>query len=134
MVAFQGVPLFANYTGSKAFDLLFSESLERELKPYGVDVLALTPGPVTTDLTSSWNLSAFPTAAQTPDKVARLALNALGKKAIAIPGLDNRILVFSGRFAPRKLLATVMGKVIRKVLRPVQANRTTSIDAEPNKA
>ena len=134
MVAFQGVPLFANYTGTKAFDLLFSESLERELKPYGVDVLALTPGPVATDLTSSWNLSAFPTAVQTPDKAARVALNALGKKSIAIPGIDNQILVFSGRFAPRKLLATVMGKIIRKVLQPVQANHSTSATAEPGKA
>ena len=124
MVAFQGVPMFANYTGTKAFDLLFSESLERELKPYGVDVLALAPGPVTTDLTSSWNLSAFPTAARTPDKVARLALNAIGKKAIVIPGIGNKVLIFSGRFAPRKLLAIVMGRIIRKVLQSVPATGT----------
>ena len=130
VVAFQGVPLFANYTGTKAFDLLFSESLERELKPYGVDVLALAPGPTTTELTSTWNLSAFPTAAQTPGKVARHALDALGKKAIAIPGLGNRILVFSDRFAPRRLLATVMGKITRKVLQPLPAIRTTSVGLE----
>ena len=132
MVAFQGVPMFANYAGTKAFDLVFSESLERELKPYGVDVLVLVPGPVTTELTSTWNLSAFPTAARKPDQVARLALNALGRKAIAIPGIDNRMVAFSGRFVPRKFLATVLGSVIRKVLQPVQSTRTTSAEAVPN--
>ena len=134
MVAFQGVPMFANYTGTKAFDLLFSESLERELKPYGIDVVALVPGPVTTDLTSTWNLSAFPTATRTPDQVARVALNAIGKKVVAIPGIDNRILAFTGRFAPRKLLATVMGKVVRRVLQPLQATGTKSGEAVLSKA
>lgn len=39
-----GGQFMACYTGSKAFDLNFGESLWSELKPYGVDVLSLVMG------------------------------------------------------------------------------------------
>ena len=39
-----GGQFMACYTGSKAFDLNFAESLWSELKPYGVDVLTLVMG------------------------------------------------------------------------------------------
>jgi short-subunit dehydrogenase len=39
-----GAPFMATYSGSKAFDLCFGESLWAELQPFGVDVLALVLG------------------------------------------------------------------------------------------
>lgn len=39
--AIAGTPGLATYTGTKAFDLLFSEALWGELKPRGIDVLCL---------------------------------------------------------------------------------------------
>lgn len=39
--AYGGAPFMATYAGSKAFDLCFAEGLWGELRPFGVDVLAL---------------------------------------------------------------------------------------------
>lgn len=39
--AFGGAPFMAVYSGAKAFDLRFGESLWAELRPFGVDVLSL---------------------------------------------------------------------------------------------
>ncbi|MBH0776625.1 SDR family NAD(P)-dependent oxidoreductase [Nocardia bovistercoris] len=41
---FVGAPNMAVYTASKAFDMVFAESLWTELKPHGVDVLGLILG------------------------------------------------------------------------------------------
>ena len=38
-----------NYNATKAYDLLFAESLAEELRPYGVDVQALCPGGTITE-------------------------------------------------------------------------------------
>ena len=45
--AWSGAPFMAVYSGTKAFDLRFGESLWAELRPFGVDVLSLVL--VTTD-------------------------------------------------------------------------------------
>ena len=44
MVGFSPAPLFAAYSGTKAFSLAFSIAIARELKPYGVKVSCLCPG------------------------------------------------------------------------------------------
>jgi short-subunit dehydrogenase len=46
LVAFQGVPLAANYAATKAYVQTLAEGLHDELRPLGVDVLASAPGPV----------------------------------------------------------------------------------------
>src|SRR5690606_24680477 len=46
IVAFQGVPLSAHYAATKAYIQSLAEGLVSELKPLGVDVLAVSPGPV----------------------------------------------------------------------------------------
>jgi short-subunit dehydrogenase len=46
LVAFQGVPRAANYAATKAYVQSLSESIQRELRQSGVDVLAVAPGPV----------------------------------------------------------------------------------------
>src|SRR5207253_5814042 len=47
--AFQPGPLMSTYYASKAFVLSFSEALRNELKPYGIHVTALCPGPTRTN-------------------------------------------------------------------------------------
>ena len=44
MAAMAGAPHMAAYGGSKAFDIVFTESLWAELHPKGVDVLSLVLG------------------------------------------------------------------------------------------
>ncbi|CUF35323.1 short chain dehydrogenase, putative [Bodo saltans] len=45
------VPYLATYAGTKAFNQTFSTSLAYELQPFGVDVLTVTPGMVSTGMT-----------------------------------------------------------------------------------
>ncbi|MBI2809858.1 MAG: SDR family NAD(P)-dependent oxidoreductase, partial [Candidatus Melainabacteria bacterium] len=47
--AFTSYPTFAVYAASKAFVNNFSEGLEAELRPKGVRVLTVCPGPIATD-------------------------------------------------------------------------------------
>lgn len=44
-------PMLATYAGTKSFNLAFSESLSVELKPFGIDVTAVTPGFVCSNMT-----------------------------------------------------------------------------------
>ena len=46
--AFQPIPGQAGYGGSKAFVLSYSHAIREELRPHGVSVTALCPGPVET--------------------------------------------------------------------------------------
>jgi len=62
--AFMPGPGMAVYYASKAYVLSFSEALHRELKPKGVRVTVLCPGPVPTEFQARAGLAAdaFPTA------------------------------------------------------------------------
>jgi short-subunit dehydrogenase len=49
LAGFQPLPYMATYSATKAFDLFLSLALERELRPSGVQVLTVCPGPVATE-------------------------------------------------------------------------------------
>lgn len=75
--AFSGAPYLATYSGVKAFDLRFGESLWAELRPFGVDVLSLVL--VTTDTPALRKLlsekgQAVPSRLASPAEVAEVGL------------------------------------------------------------
>jgi len=75
--AFGGAPFMAVYSGAKAFDLRFGESLWAELRPFGVDVLSLVL--VTTDTPALRRLLAekhqpVPSGLASAARVAEVAL------------------------------------------------------------
>lgn len=82
VAAFSGGPNMSIYYASKAFVLSFSQSVNAELKPYGVTVTALCPGPTVTGFESAAGMkhskmfSLFP---QTPKKVAKAGYKACEK-------------------------------------------------------
>ena len=115
--AYQGVPYMATYAASKAFDLLFAEALAEEVKPYGVRVCALCPGPT---------LSEFQKVAGVPeqlasvgieekaDQVARTGLRALAAgEHSAISGFTNWLGVEVQRIAPRRFVTYAAEKLFR---------------------
>jgi len=110
--AFQPGPLMAVYYASKAYVLSFSEALAEELRETGVTVTALCPGPTATDfaanaqVTKSRLFSAFGMA--DPADVAKFGVEAMmhGRR-VAIPGIKNKIIAQSGRFAPRKIVTRI---------------------------
>jgi uncharacterized protein len=113
--AFQAVPFNSAYAATKAFDLIFAEGIAEELRPFGVSVCALCPGPTTTEFqkVAQQPDRAFKVA-ETPDKVARVGLEALAKgKTFVISGAMNRIMMEAERLAPRPFVAKMAAKMMR---------------------
>lgn len=109
------IPFWANYSASKAYDLLLAEALGSELAKYNVDVLALCPGATRTEFEDySGFFASF--MAMGPDKVIKQALNKLGKRRTTVVGVINLMTVMSYRLVPRRLSAWLAGKVIRDMV------------------
>ncbi len=118
IVAFQGVPLVANYAATKAYDLIFAESLAAELKPLKIDVLAVAPGFTETELSPDYEFKGLPIKPIAPALVAKDAINRLGEKRLVVPGFANKFLYVMGKyFQPRALSTASFGKVFQAVLR-----------------
>jgi short-subunit dehydrogenase len=112
--AFQPGPLMAIYYATKAFVLSFSEALAEELKESGLTVTALCPGPTATQFSKRAELekSRLFKGGIVPvldaATVAKIGYDGLSKgQRVVIPGLINRIGVFSVRLTPRKLVAQI---------------------------
>jgi uncharacterized protein len=112
--AFQPGPLMAIYYATKAFVLSFSEALAEELKESGVTVTALCPGPTATQFSKRAELekSRLFKGGIVPvldaATVAKIGYDGLSKgHPVVIPGLINKIGVFSVRLIPRKLVAQI---------------------------
>lgn len=115
------VPVWANYSASKAYDLFLGEAMHHEMRGDGVDVLAVCPGAVRTEFGKAANidLNRMPKLMQSitlePEEVVASALRALGRKPSVVVGLANNLMAFSGRFTPRSVLSKTLGKSIRDI-------------------
>jgi len=118
LFGYQGIPLLANYSASKAYILALSEALYVELKSHGVDVLVVSPGLTDTDMSAHMpvDFRKLPITKHKPAKVARTALAALGRKPSVVPGLMNKIYAFENRFMPRIWPTKLFGFLIRNAL------------------
>lgn len=115
--AFQALPITAAYSATKAFETLFAEGLGEEMRPYGIDVLALCPGPTDTEgpRRTGVDPDKVPVKMMHPRDVAKAGLDALGRKAIEIPGFTNRLIYFLVKFLPRAFVTRTAGRMIRRV-------------------
>ena len=115
--AFQGLPGTAAYSATKAFELLFAEGIREELRPHGVDVLALCPGPTDTEgpRRTGVDPEKVPGGMMMAADVARAGIESLGPNAIAIPGFVNRLVYYLVRLLPRAFVSRIAGKLIRSV-------------------
>jgi short-subunit dehydrogenase len=125
LFAYQGVPYVAHYAATKAYLLSLGEALHVELKPFGVDVLVLSPGLTTTEMTANMpvDFSKLPMIPQMPEQVARVGLRALGKKATVVSGIMNKMMAWENRLLPRaapvSLLGFLLGRALKDGARPV---------------
>lgn len=118
IVSFQGVPYVANYAGTKAYNLIFSEGIAAEFKKHNSDVLAVTPGFTKTNLAMVYDFTGTPFAPLEAGFVAKKALKDLGRKRLSIPGFINAFLYWNGKFLfSRPMNTTAFGMVFKKVLR-----------------
>ena len=111
--AFQPGPGMAVYFATKAFVLSFTEALHEELRGSGIRVTALCPGPTATEFGEVAGLSnGF--AKYSPDAAAvvRAGLKALDRnRAVAIPGLANKVGAQGHRLLPRGVLRRIAGSL-----------------------
>ena len=116
IVGWQGVPGQANYAASKAYVQNLAEGLHDELKPAGVDVLSVAPGPVASGFGTRAGLAM--TAADSPEIVATATLKALGRRRTVIPGARGTFLTSALRPLPRRVRSRILGRVIAGMRAP----------------
>jgi short-subunit dehydrogenase len=116
--AFQPLPGQAAYGAAKAFVLSYSHALRGELRPHGVTVTALCPGPVETGFQDAAGFlegefeEALPRFMWLPaTTVAKVAIDGLdANRAVVIPGLANRVGAAAGWLAPRSVIVSVAAR------------------------
>jgi short-subunit dehydrogenase len=113
--AFQPGPKMAVYFATKAFVLSLSEALHEELKPHGIRVTCLCPGPTRTefgDVAGFGGNGLFDKVAMNAAEVVRAGLKGLdSNQAVVVPGWMNKITAASTRFAPRPFVRKVAGAI-----------------------
>lgn len=116
----QGTALVAAYAATKAFGLVLGEALWEELRPAGVDVLAVCLGPTRTP---GWERSAprsrgpaFPPVME-PEAAVAETLAALGRgQPSAVAGRLNRLTAaLTSRVLPRAFAIRTMGRTMRSL-------------------
>jgi short-subunit dehydrogenase len=113
--AFQPGPNMAVYFATKAFVLSFTEALHEELKPHGVKVSCLCPGPTRTEFGEVAGFGGnglFDRTAMDAPEVVAAGIEGLEKnRAVVVPGLVNKIGATSTRFAPRSVVRKIAGAI-----------------------
>ena len=104
-------PGMAVYYATKAYVVSFSEALHRELKPKGVRVTALCPGPVPTEFQARAGMSGeiFPPLLTRPaERVARDGYRGLKEgRVLVVPGSANQVVKALIGVMPRSLLLQI---------------------------
>lgn len=119
---FQAGPWFAAYSATKAYVISFTEGIESELRSRpetsGIRVTAYCPAATETNFSTAAAMedSALFKGRKNPDaaSVARHAYEAMLKgESLSIHGWMNRVMLFSQRFVPRKIVTTIANQVIK---------------------
>jgi short-subunit dehydrogenase len=108
--AFAPVPYLSTYAATKAFALVLGESLTAELRGAPVDILTLCPGPTETE-SYTQDGRRFGRG-ESPERVAREGLAALGRTPVYITGLLNQ-LALGPAAAARAVVAGGLGLAFR---------------------
>jgi hypothetical protein len=113
------LPRMAGYGAAKAWSRSFSHAIHQELKPHGIAVTALCPGPVETEF--------FDVAGPTPienvvprqawvdaEHCARVGVDGLSRNRVeVVPGRAMQAIVAAGRITPQELRGPLFGRFFR---------------------
>jgi len=113
--AFQPGPKMAVYFATKAYVLSLSEALHEELKPHGIRVSCLCPGPTRTEFGEVAGFAGngvFDHIAMRARDVVEIGLKGLDRnRAVVVAGWMNRVVAASTRFAPRPVARKIAGSI-----------------------
>ena len=113
--AFMPGPLQAVYFATKAYVVSFSQAIHHELKPFGISVTALCPGPVKTGFEKTAGLEGVDLfkMALSPEHTAKKGYRGMEKARMIV--FDQKLLTFSVNwiipFVPRKMLLKMIEKM-----------------------
>lgn len=115
VAAFLPGPNMAVYYATKAYVVSFSEALHWELRPRGIRVTALCPGPVPTEFQARAGFTdddpKTDLMTRSADRVAEDGYRGLRQgRRLAVPGFPNRVTTMITRFVPRGLLMSAVGR------------------------
>ncbi len=114
ILGYMGTPYSAAYAATKAYEIAVAEGLNFELRPRGVDVMVLCPGPTKTEMLSGMDMEKMPMKPMEPASVVAGALGDLGKKVRHIPGSVNKMMVWMNkRLMSRDMATTMMGRSMK---------------------
>ena len=118
--SFQPVPFFATYAATKAFVRSFSEAIAEENRPFGINVMALCPGPTETGFFDAAKIkkdvkeTMMQKGMQTSEQVVEAAMNAVDKgKTQVISGWLNYFVARSVNIIPDSLITRAVGGQLR---------------------
>ena len=119
LFAYQGIPHVANYAATKAYILTLGEALHVELKKHGIDVSVLSPGLTDTDMPANMplNFSKLPMFYQSPQRVAKTGVKALGRKPTVVSGFINKFYAWQNRLIPRSMPVSLFGFLIKRAFK-----------------
>jgi uncharacterized protein len=114
VAAFLPGPNMAVYYATKAYVVSFSDALHWELRPRGIRVTALCPGPVPTEFQARAGFiddNSTDMMARSADRVALDGYRALQRgRRLVVPGVLNRATTIVTRLVPRGLLLAAVGR------------------------
>ena len=117
--AYQAVPLLGIYAATKAYLLSFSRAISHELKPQGISVTALSPGPTDTEWIHRAKITgkALQMANKVnmqPYEVASIAVKAMfAGKTEEVTGFLNKAGAFFAWLLPKKLVESTTVKMYK---------------------
>lgn len=109
-------PNMATYTATKAFVLSFSEAIAEELRESGVRVLCVCPGVTRTEFQATAHVDTGHVPGflqQTAEQVADEAVEAVGRGAVVVNGVLNRLTVNALKFVPHSVITRLASGLIR---------------------
>lgn len=115
------IPNNATYAATKAFVNTFSESLRGELKSAGVHVTVLAPGPVRETLPAEHEQSLVERLIPdflwiSTEYTAKVSLDGLERnKMRVVPGVTSKAMSAASGYAPRSIVAPIVGAVYKKL-------------------
>jgi short-subunit dehydrogenase len=113
LLGWQGVPGQSNYAATKAYVQALGEGLHAELKPLGVDVLCVAPGPVHSGFADRAGMTMA--SATTPEVVASGVWAALGRQKTVIPGAQGKFMTASLKTLPRPARTAILARVMESM-------------------
>ena len=115
--AFVPGPWMSVYYATKAFLLSFSQAIDYELRPAGITVTTLCPGPTESEFkvrAGSQRSRLFEAFVMDAPRVARVGYDAMmNGKVLAVPGLRNKLIPVAARLAPRSMVTTLSHRAAR---------------------